>query len=41
LLSATRGELLAHDDGKVAMWMVRVDVVFVDAPPHTAAGSQA
>jgi fatty-acyl-CoA synthase len=35
---ATRDELLAFYDGKVAKWWVPDDVVFVDALPHTATG---
>jgi fatty-acyl-CoA synthase len=35
---ATREELLAWFEGKVAKWWIPDDVVFVDALPHTATG---
>ncbi|CAN5485052.1 fatty-acid--CoA ligase [soil metagenome] len=35
---ATREELLAYMDGKIAKWWLPDDVVFVDAIPHTATG---
>jgi fatty-acyl-CoA synthase len=35
---ATREELLAYMDGKIAKWWMPDDVVFVDAIPHTATG---
>ena len=35
---ATREEILAYMDGKIAKWWMPDDVVFVDAIPHTATG---
>ena len=35
---ASREEILAHFDGKVATWWVPDDVAFVDELPHTATG---
>jgi fatty-acyl-CoA synthase len=35
---ATREDLLAYMDGKIAKWWMPDDVVFVDAIPHTATG---
>ncbi|WP_261174260.1 3-(methylthio)propionyl-CoA ligase [Chromobacterium amazonense] len=35
---ATREELLAYFDGKIAKWWTPNDVVFVDELPHTATG---
>jgi fatty-acyl-CoA synthase len=36
--TATREELLAYMDGKIAKWWLPDDVVFVEAIPHTATG---
>jgi fatty-acyl-CoA synthase len=36
--TATREELLAFLEGKVASWWIPEDVVFVDEIPHTATG---
>ncbi|MCT4657356.1 MAG: long-chain-fatty-acid--CoA ligase [Cohaesibacter sp.] len=35
---ATRDEILAYMDGKIAKWWMPDDVVFVDEIPHTATG---
>ena len=36
--SATRAEILAYLEGKIAKWWMPDDVAFVDEIPHTAAG---
>ncbi len=36
--SATREEILAFFDGRIAKWQIPDDVVFVDEIPHTATG---
>jgi fatty-acyl-CoA synthase len=36
--SATKGEMLAYLDGKVAKWWMPDDVAFVEGIPHTATG---
>ena len=35
---ATKEELLAYYEGKVASWWIPTDVQFVDELPHTATG---
>jgi fatty-acyl-CoA synthase len=35
---ATRDEILAYLDGKIAKWWMPDDVAFVDDIPHTATG---
>lgn len=36
--TATREDILAHFDGKVAKWWIPDDIVFVDKLPLTATG---
>ena len=36
--TATREEILAYMDGKIAKWWMPDDVVFIDEIPHTATG---